>query len=141
MKKELLDRQKKLREKNKLKNDNIENNEKTSNEKINSFLEDICIYGNIIVKEIKKEKEENPEKFIEANEALILETEDPDLFALGLLSKNLENEGLETVIEREEQIDEEKAGITSLQFLTSELYKNKNMIYILILVKKEMMNY
>ena len=85
----------------------------------------MCIYGNIIEKEVRKEREENPEKFIETNEALNLEKEDPDLFALGLLSKNLENEGLETVIEREEQIDEEEAGITSLQFLTSGLYKKK----------------
>ena len=125
MKKELLERQKKLREKNKLKNNNKENDEKTTIEKINSFLEDMCIYGNIVQKEIKKEKEENPEKFLETNEALNLENEDPDLFVLGLLSKNLENEGLETVIEREEQIDEEEAGITSLQFLTSGLYKKK----------------
>ena len=102
MKKELLERQKKLREKNKLKNNNKENDEKTTIEKINSFLEDMCIYGNIVQKEIKKEKEENPEKFLETNEALNLENEDPDLFVLGLLSKNLENEGLETVIEREE---------------------------------------
>ena len=129
MKKELLQRQKKIREEIKLKNENEDSdnldNEKTNNEKINLFLEDMCIYGNIIEKEIKKEKEENPEKFIETNEALNLEKEDPDLFALGLLSRNFENEGLETVIEREEQVDEDEAGVTSLQFLTSGLYKKK----------------
>ena len=124
LKQELLQRQKEMREESKLNNINI-NDEKKTNEKINTFLEDMLIYGNIVEKEVKKEKEEHPEKFIETNEALNLEQEDPDLFALGLLSKNLENEGLETVIEREDQIDEDEAGITSLQFLTSGLYKKK----------------
>ena len=124
LKQELLQRQKEMREESKLNGNNI-NDEKKTNEKINTFLEDMCIYGNIVEKEVKKEKEEHPEKFIETSEALNLEQEDPDLFALGLLSKNLENEGLETAIEREEQIDEEEAGITSLQFLTSGLYKKK----------------
>ena len=40
---------------------------------MNLFLEDMCIYSNIIEKEIIKEKEENPEKFIETNDALNLE--------------------------------------------------------------------
>ena len=90
MKKELLQRQKKIREEIKSKNENEDNDnlddEKTINEKMNLFLEDMCIYSNIIEKEIIKEKEENPEKFIETNDALNLEQEDPDLFALGLLS-------------------------------------------------------
>ena len=129
MKKELLQRQKKIREEIKSKNESEDNDnlddEKTINEKMNLFLEDMCIYSNIIEKEIIKEKEENPEKFIETNEALNLEQEDPDLFALGLLSKNFENDGLETVIEREEQADEDESGVTSLQFLASGLYKKK----------------
>ena len=129
MKKELLQRQKKIREEIKSKNENEDNDnlddEKIINEKMNLFLEDMCIYSNIIEKEIIKEKEENPEKFIETNEALNLEQEDPDLFALGLLSKNFENDGLETVIEREEQADEDESGVTSLQFLASGLYKKK----------------
>lgn len=48
-----------------------------------------------------------------------MEKEDPDLFILGVLSKNLEKEGLETVIEKEDYEDKEEAGITSLQFFTS----------------------
>ena len=49
----------------------------------------MCIYGNIMKKKIIKEKEKNPEKFIETEEALKLEKEDEGLFVLGLLSKNL----------------------------------------------------
>ena len=40
------------------------------NEEYNQELEDMCIYGNIIKKEIKEEKMKNPEKFIEIQEAL-----------------------------------------------------------------------
>lgn len=121
MKRELLQRQKKMREELKLKQDSSQNNysDFSNEEKINVLLEDMCIYGNIMEKEIQKEKKENPGKFIEANEALNLEKEDPDLFILGVLSKNLEKEGLETVIEKEDYEDKEEAGITSLQFFTS----------------------
>ena len=58
MKKELLQRQKKIREEIKSKNENEDNDnlddEKTINEKMNLFLEDMCIYSNIIEKEIIK---------------------------------------------------------------------------------------
>ena len=127
MKRELLQRQKKMREELKIKQDSTQNNysDFSNEEKINVLLEDMCIYGNIMEKEIQKEKKENPEKFIETNEALKLEKEDPDLFILGLLSNNLEKEGLETVIEKEDHEDKEEAGITSLQFFTSGLYKKE----------------
>ena len=132
LKKEVLQRQKEMRKDSKINNNSLinissnpEKDEKITNIKINNFLEDMCIYGNIVEKEIQKEKEENPEKFIETKEALSLEKEDQDLFILGLLSQNLEKEGLETVIEREDHDDEEEAGITSLQFITSGLYKKK----------------
>ena len=77
LKQELLQRQKEMREESKLNGNNI-CDEKKTNEKINTFLEDMCIYGNIVEKEVKKEKEEHPEKFIETSEALNLEQEDPD---------------------------------------------------------------
>ena len=77
-------------------------------------------------KEILKEKEENPEKFIETKDALKLEHENPELFALGLLSQNLEDEGIETVIEKENnEEDEQDAATTCLQFITSGLYNKR----------------
>ena len=65
--------------------------EKEINKKVNEVLEDMCIYGTIMKKEIKEEKIKNPKKYISTNEALKLETKDQGLFALGLLSKNLED--------------------------------------------------
>ena len=66
----------------------------------------MCKYGNIVKSEIKIEKKKNPEKFIETKEALKLENTDKELFALGLLSKNLENIGVETAIENSSTQDE-----------------------------------
>ena len=51
----------------------------------------MCIYGNIMKEQIKEEKETNPEKFIEINDALNLEKDDQELFALGLLGNVLQN--------------------------------------------------
>ena len=48
----------------------INTEEKIKNEKINQTLENMCKLGNIIKKEIIKEKKKNPEKFIETKEAL-----------------------------------------------------------------------
>ena len=134
----MFERQKNMRKKNVESEDDIMNNnnliientekieEKKQDIKINTVLEDMCIYGNIMKKEIQKEKEENPEKFIEIKDALKLEQENQDLFAFGLLSQNLEDEGIETVIEKENnEEDEQDAGITCLQFITSGLYNKK----------------
>ena len=62
----------------------------------------MCIYGEFTKKEIKEEKEKHPEKFIETSQALKLEKQDEGLFALGLLSQNLEGLGVETAIEVKE---------------------------------------
>ena len=98
LKKEMFERQKNMIKKNAESEDDIMNNnnliientekieEKKQDIKINTVLEDMCIYGNIMKKEIQKEKEENPEKFIEIKDALKLEQENQDLIALGLLS-------------------------------------------------------
>ena len=100
--------------------------EKIKNEKINKLLEDMCVYGSITRDEIKKEKMENPEKFIETTEALKSEQKDPNLFALGLLSNNLQQLGIETAIEKGEgNNDEQDAGTTCLQFIVNGLAKKK----------------
>ena len=65
----------------------------------------MCKYGNIAKQEIIREKKKNPEKFIETKEALKSVNSDPELFALGLLSQNLESMGIETAIEKNSNND------------------------------------
>ena len=152
LKKKVLKRQKELRAgikiqspRNNLNNHSLENNmidnmidnnkineskkEDEVNEKINHVLEDMCIYGNIAKEEIKIEKEKNPENFIEINDALNLEEEDKDLFALALLGDNLQQNGIEVAIdktnpenENEEEIDD---NTTCLQFITNGMNQKK----------------
>ena len=96
----------------------IINEENIKNEKINKTLENMCILGNITKKEIIKEKKKNPEKFIETKQALKLEHQDEGLFALGLISKNLEDLGIETAIEKNiNEKDEYESSTTFLQYL------------------------
>ena len=122
MKKKILENQKKLREKNQ----NLYGiKEKNKNKQINEVLEDMCIYGYITKKEIKEEKKKNPEKFIETSQALKLENKDNGIFALGLLSQNLENLGIETAIEVKENADTQEADLTSLQFLSNGMINKK----------------
>jgi hypothetical protein len=90
-------------------NDN-ENEEERNNNKINEVLEDMCIYGMITHNEINLEKE-NKEKFIETEEALKLEDTDKGLFALGLLSNNLQNIGIETRIKKNESEKKDNSSI------------------------------
>ena len=117
--------------------------EKIKNKKINETLEDMCIYGNIMKEEILEEKEKNPEKFIEIEEALKLEEKDQGLFALGLLAQNLESLGIMTAIEKkgkgpkeendveegesndEKMDDKDDVSATCLQFITNGLISKK----------------
>jgi hypothetical protein len=66
---------------------------------------------------------------------------DIGIFALALISKNLENLGIETAIVKDKISNEEKDDLKNLQFLTNGRYIKKNMIFILNLVIKEIMNY
>ena len=95
------------------------------NQQINEVLEDMCIYGEITKKEIKEEKAKHPEKFIETSQALKLENQDEGLFALGLLSQNLEGLGVETAIEVKENSETQEADLTSLQFITNGMISKK----------------
>ena len=130
IKKEMLEKEKKERQKKDDNNSNLISGEikqeKIKNQKMNKLLENMCIYGSITKEEIKEEKKNNPEKFIETSEALQLENDDPDLFALGLLSTNLESIGIETAIEKDEgNSDEQDAGTTCLQFIVNGLAQKK----------------
>jgi len=122
MKIKMLENQKKLREQ---KESSEEMTEQQIDEKVNNVLEDMCIYGEITKKEIIEEKEKNPEKFIETSEALKLENEDEGLFALGLISRNLEELGIETAIEKDENQDTQDSDSTSLQFITNGMINKK----------------
>ena len=117
MKKKVLENQKKLRE---MQSDNDKMTEIQKNEQINNVLEDMCIYGAVTKKEIKEEKIKHPERFIETTQALNMQTQDEGLFALGLISQNLENLGIETAIECSQDSD-----TTSLQFLTNGMINKK----------------
>ena len=66
-----------------------------------------------------KKKAKHPEKFIETNEALKMENQDTGIFALGLLSQNLEELGIETAIEKDENSNEQDEDSVSLQFITN----------------------
>ena len=93
----------------------------------------MCIYGYIMKEEIKEEKKNNPEKFIEVNDALNLEQEDQELFALGLIGNNLQNSGIEVAIEKNESNDNEEnndeidldSGTTCLEFITNGMNQKK----------------
>jgi len=69
---------------------------------------------------ILEEKEKNPEKFIPIKEAIKYDKKDP-LFCLGLLAQNLEEQGIMTVIEKEEvKTEEEKElSISTLDFIAN----------------------
>ena len=126
MKKDLLERQKKNRVNKTL---NIKNFEENNKEKRKQVLEDMCIYGSIMKEQIKEEKESNPENFIEINDALNLEKDDKELFALGLLGNSLQKNGTEVAIEKgknkEENEEEKDENLTSLEFITNGMNQKK----------------
>ena len=68
------------------------------------ILEDMCIIGTIMKKEIIEEKKNNPDKFIPTEEAL-QETNNKQIFCLGILAKSLENCGIVTAIEKNPSSD------------------------------------
>ena len=138
LKKKVLENQKQMR-----KESNTFIGVKCANKKlkINEVLEDMCIYGNIIKKEMEMPYFQNQKNYISSTEALKLENKDNGLFALGLLAQNLENSGIKTLIDKSQSKEGENEASTSLQFISNGLLQKKNMIYILILDKKEMENY
>ena len=101
------------------------------NVKLNKILEDMCVYGNIIKKEIKKEKIFNKSNIISTKDALKLEKKDQGLFALGLLANNLNEIGIKTIIDLNDNNNENKdEATTSLQFISNGLiYRKKYDLY------------
>ncbi len=124
--------------------DKEEEEERNNNEKINQFLEDMCIYGNIIKKEIEENQSKNQDKYIKIEDALKMKDKDTNLFCLGLIANNLNSIGIKAVIENNEfENDEKIAGyedilekekeeeaLTCLHFITSGyLYKTKYILH------------
>ena len=140
LKKEILEKEKKNR-----KFPKEIKSEKEMNDKINNLLENMCIYGNIIKKEIEEEKQKNPKQFISLEEALKAEEYDQELFALALIANELKKIGVEAIIEKYEKNEDEEddeEGLTVLNFLLNGL-NNKIKKYDLHFdfEKKKIMNY
>jgi hypothetical protein len=78
-KKAILDRQLQFRK--------INNNSTNQKENIKEVLEDMCVLGSIMKKEIMEEKKNNPEKFISIEDAIKEENKNEGVFCLGILRK------------------------------------------------------
>ena len=118
-KKEILERQLQFRK--------INNNSNNQKENIKEVLEDMCVLGSIMKKEIIQEKKNNPEKFISIEEATKEENKNNGTFCLGILAKTLEDMGIMTAIEKNASNDEEaqNASTSVLQFITNGMIEKK----------------
>ena len=100
-----------------------------SEENVKGVLEDMCILGSIMKKEIIEEKKNEPEKFISIQKATKEENKNKneDIFCLGILAQVLENIGITTAIERNESKNKEleNASNTALQFIMNGMIEKK----------------
>ena len=96
-------------------------------EKIKVVVEDMCAMGKIVKEQILEEKKKNPEKFISIQEATKKENKNSDLFCLGLLAKNLEEQGMTTAIEKQksDKKEDQMAANATLQFLFNGMATKK----------------
>ena len=86
------------------------------------LLEDMSIMGTITKDKIIKEKQTNPEKFISTENIIKQKNNNEKLYALGIFSKVLENQGITTAITK--QNEKEKDDIT-MQFLMNGMSDKK----------------
>ena len=128
----LLERQKISRNEMELKNaiEDKSNQPDIKNSKFKQTLEDMCIMGNIVKNQIIEEKRNTPNKFVSIQEAIQISQkpnpskDDEAMLCLGILAQNLEDNGILTVIEKEDNQKEEnkqEEASTSLQFLVNGL--------------------
>ena len=118
-KKEIIKRQENL---------NKNGEEKKQDEKLKEVMEDMCAFGNFMKKEILKEKENNPDKFISIEDAIKDKDKDDSItFCLGVLAQNLEEIGIITAIEKESSNEEEsvKASEMVIQFIMNGMIDKK----------------
>jgi len=93
--------------------------------KTKKLIENMCILSDITKSEIIEEKTKHPEKFIKTEEALKSENKKSSLFVMGLLAKNLENNGIVTAIEKQGDDNTLEESNTTLQFMVNGLGKKK----------------
>ena len=130
-KKEILDRQKILRQQQFL---NQNYNSVKREAKIREVLEDMSSMGSIMKEEILEDRLKRPERFIPIKEATKENNRNNGLFCLGILAQNLERMGITTEIEKNAPVTEESQNEsnTILQFIMNGMIEKKNLIYILI---------
>ena len=104
---------------------NYDKEEQQKNYEINKVLEDTFIQGEKTKYELRKEKIRHPEKFIDTSQALKMEEKDQGIFALGLISKNLENLGIENAIMKDSNPNEENKNFNSIQLLINGMTHKK----------------
>ena len=92
---------------------------KNVEEQTTETLENMITMGDIMKDAIIIEKKENPEKFVNINEAI--KNEKDDNFAISLLAKNLENNGITTAVEKEADEENKDVAATNLQFMINGL--------------------
>ena len=103
-----------------IRQENLRNNiVMTPEEKIKIILEDMSILGNILIKEIIEDKNINPKKFISIEETT---KKDDNNLCLGVLAKYLENKGIITVIDDEDNEDDVNISFLIIEFLFSGLF-------------------
>jgi len=104
-------------------NYNYYNNYNYKKDKLKQTLEDMCIMGSILKEEIIETKKTNPQAFVPIKEA----TKDKycDIFCLGLLAQFLEDNGVTTVIERDECNNDNDESVTILQFIMNGMIEKK----------------
>ena len=108
----------------KLKNIRNQKNKADRSEYVKDTLESICVISSIIKENIIEETEKNPEKFVPIKEAIESTDKKNPLFCLGLLAKNLEDQGIMTVIEKDEvKTEEEKElSISTLDYIANGVF-------------------
>ena len=83
------------------------------------LLEDMSTMGTIMKEQILSDKESHPEKYI-SEEEIIKNKSDEQTYALGIFSKVLENQGMVTAIEKDNNSEDAiNTARTSMQFLVN----------------------
>ena len=108
---------------------NIKNKDINSfrKEDIQATIESMCIIGRMEKENIIEEREKNPEKFIPINKAIKESKEDSPILCLGLLARTLEDQGITTAIEKDdENTEEEKVlSVTTIDFIVNGMIHKK----------------
>ena len=103
----------------------IEAMERERKLKVNKMLEEMCIYGSGLRERIIHDKQRYPDKYIPTTVALNKETENPKLFALGLIASILEENNIETAIKNDKYVEKEEMIGKTQQEMQLEIAKKE----------------